>query len=166
MTPSNEAKQEAVLVRAAEAEVLDGDPGGAITLLADSDTTGGALNSHRSTFRAGAGGAPPHFHTRSSELFFVVSGSLEVLLGERLVTLHEGDFLVAPPGVVHAFAATADSDADVLFVFAPGVERFEYYRLLDRLHRGQADAQELLETQERFDNHYVESAVWAAARAT
>jgi quercetin dioxygenase-like cupin family protein len=165
MTPSNETNLDALLVRAGDAEVLDSDPGGTITLLADSRMTGGALNTHRSTFRRGADGAPPHYHSRSAELFFVVSGSLQVLLGERVVVLDEGDLLVVPQGVVHAFAATADSDADVLFVFTPGVERFEYYRLLDRLHRGEASAQELLDTQDRFDNHYVESPAWSAARA-
>jgi mannose-6-phosphate isomerase-like protein (cupin superfamily) len=151
-----------VLVRAADAEVLSGDPGGLITLLAESSATGGALNSHRSTFRDGYDGAPPHYHERSAELFFVIGGSLQVLLDEQVTILREGDFLVVPPGVPHAFAAAPGSDADVLFVFAPGVERFEYYRLLDRIHRGEGSWQEIHDTQERFDNHYVDSAAWKA----
>lgn len=152
------------LVRAAEAETLTGDPGGVITLLADASATGGVLNSHRSTFRDGYDGAPPHYHERSAELFFVLAGALEVLLGEEIVVLGEGDFLVVPPGVPHAFAAAHGSDADVLFVFSPGVERFEYYRLLDRVHRGDGSWQEISETQDEFDNHYVQSAVWQQAR--
>jgi mannose-6-phosphate isomerase-like protein (cupin superfamily) len=149
-----------VLLRAADAEVLDGDPGGVITLLAESGATGGALNSHRSTFRDGFDGAPPHFHERSAELFFVIGGALQVLLDEEITTLTEGDLLVVPPGVPHAFAAAPGSDADVLFVFAPGVERFAYYRLLDRIHRGEGSWQEIHDTQERFDNHYVERPAW------
>lgn len=165
MKLTNEDDQGAVLVRAAEAETLDSDPGGVIRLLADSSATGGALNSHRSLFRDGFDGAPPHYHTRSAELFFVLGGSLQVLLGEELVTLREGDFLVVPAGMPHAFAAAPGADADVLFVFSPGVERFEYYRLLDRVHRGEGTWQEVADTQDRFDNHYVEGATWTQARS-
>jgi mannose-6-phosphate isomerase-like protein (cupin superfamily) len=159
------SRDDAVLVRSAEAETLTSDPGGVITLLADASATGGALNSHRSTFRDGYDGAPPHYHERSAELFFVIGGSLQVLLGDRVVVLEAGDFLVVPPRLPHAFAAAPGSDADVLFVFAPGVERFEYYRLLDRVHRGEGSWQEVSDTQDRFDNHYVDSPSWTAARS-
>ena len=160
----------AVLTRAAHAEVLDGDPGGTITLLADAGATGGALSCHRSTFGAGSDGAPPHLHTRSHELLHVLAGTLQVLVGEEVTTLHAGDVLVVPPLTAHAFAAApgagadADTDADVLFVFTPAVPRADYYRLLDRLHRGDARPRELLDSQERFDNVYVESDAWRRAR--
>ena len=86
--------------------------------------------------RAGSAGAPPHRHQRSAELFFVLDGALDVLLEDRIVTLEQGDLLVVPPGVTHAFAPPADRDADVLFVFTPGTARADYYRLLDaRLSR-------------------------------
>lgn len=149
------------LLRAAGAESLDGDPGSVITLLADADTTAGLLTSNRSLMRAGSEGAPPHFHRRAAELFFMLDGRLEVLLDNLIEVLEAGDLLVVPPGMAHAFAPTSDSDADVLFVFTPGTERFDYYRLLDKAHRGEADWSLVTETQDRFDNHYVESAIWA-----
>jgi mannose-6-phosphate isomerase-like protein (cupin superfamily) len=154
-----------LLVRASEAETLTGDPGGTIALLADSATTGGAITCNRSTFRAGADGAPPHFHTRASELFVVLSGSLQVLVGDRVDVLGQGDALLVPPRVPHAFGAVAGADADVLFVFTPGMDRFDYYRLLDRVHRGEADPREIGESQERFDNHYVDSPLWRETRS-
>jgi quercetin dioxygenase-like cupin family protein len=165
MPTTTHSKPEAVLVKEAQAETLVRDPGCLLRLLADADQTGGALTANRSTFGAGADGAPPHFHTYASELFFVLSGKLQVLLDDRVTILTAGDTLVVPPYVPHAFAAAPGHEADVLFVFAPGRERFEYYRLLDRLHGGEATLQEILDTQERFDNHYVESPVWREARA-
>jgi quercetin dioxygenase-like cupin family protein len=150
----------ALLVRAADAEVLDGDPGGTITLLADADDTGGVLTAHRSGFRAGAVGAPPHTHTRASELFLVLDGALRVLVGQDIRVLRAGDLLVVPPHVPHAFEAAPGHDAEVLFVLAPARERFAYYRLLDRVHRGLADPAEIGASQDRFDNHYVDSPVW------
>jgi quercetin dioxygenase-like cupin family protein len=150
-----------LLIRSADAEVLDGDPGGTITLLADAADTGGALSVHRSTFRTGAAGAPPHTHTRASELFLVLDGVLRVLVEDEVQLLRAGDLLVVPPGVAHAFEAAPGCSAEVLFVLAPARERFEYYRLLDRVHRGLAEPAAIGASQERFDNHYVDSPAWA-----
>jgi quercetin dioxygenase-like cupin family protein len=150
--------------RHSDVEVLTGDPAGTIALIADSDTTGGALTVNRSTFRTGADGAPPHFHTRASELFVVLGGRLQVLLGEEVLVLETGDTLLVPPRTPHAFGAAPGAEADVLFVFTPGMDRFDYYRLLDRVHRGEADPAEIGASGERFDNHYVESPVWSATR--
>jgi mannose-6-phosphate isomerase-like protein (cupin superfamily) len=157
---TNETIPFAHLLRAADGEVLDGDPEASITLLADPESTAGLLTSNRSFMRAGSAGAPPHLHRRSAELFFVLDGRLLVLLSDRVVTLEQGDLLVVPPGCTHAFAPPADSDADVLFVFTPGTARFDYYRLLDQAHRGEAEWSEITETQERYDNHYADSPLW------
>jgi hypothetical protein len=46
----------------------------------------------------------------------------------------------------------------------PGVERFEYFRLLGRLQQGQASLEDLLAAQDRFDNHFLDSPEWRAAR--
>jgi mannose-6-phosphate isomerase-like protein (cupin superfamily) len=151
----------ALLVRGGDAEVLDGDPTSVLTLIADSDTTGGALTTNRSLLRRGSFGAPPHVHTRCTEMFVVLDGVLQVLTGDEIVDLHAGDTLVVPPGLPHAFAPAPGHDADILVVFTPGMDRFDYYRLLDRVARGQADPAEIAASQDRFDNHYVDSARWA-----
>lgn len=164
MPSNNIDDQGAVLVRAPAAEVLADGPASSIILLADSGATGGALTSNRATLRQGSDGAPAHYHTRASELFFVLGGSLQVLVGEEVLVLEEGDFLVVPPGVPHAFAPAPKADADVLIVFSPGMDRFDYYRLLDRVHKGEASAEEIPASQERFDNHYVDSPAWRRAR--
>ncbi|MER6998413.1 cupin domain-containing protein [Streptomyces sp. NPDC000410] len=151
-----------VLTRAAEAETT-ADPSSVMTLLADSDTTGGSLTSYRSTFAKGAVGAPAHFHTRASEMFYVIGGALEVLVGEELTVLEAGDFLLVPPNTAHAFAAAPGAEADVLFVFTPGMARFDYLRLLGRVMRGEASPQEIKDSSELYDNHYVDSPVWREA---
>ncbi|MEV7551119.1 cupin domain-containing protein [Amycolatopsis sp. NPDC089917] len=158
MTQSIETR-EPVLVRAAEAETVGAAPT-LVTLLADVSTTGGVMSSARTRLGVGADGATPHYHTGSSEMFFMLGGKLEVLVGEEIVTVSEGDMLVVPPLMTHAFRATMDSAADVLIVFIPGVERFDYFRLLEKVGHGKATVQDLLDSQEKFDNHFVESPVW------
>ena len=73
----------------------------------------------------------------------VISGSLQVLVGEELTVLEAGDFVAVPPHTPHAFAAAPGCEADVLFVFTPGMGRFDYLRLLGRVMRGEADAKEI-----------------------
>ncbi|MFC7486167.1 cupin domain-containing protein [Knoellia sp. CPCC 206453] len=146
-----------ILVRAAEAEVL---PASGVTLFADTPATDGHLTSHRSVFRPGKEGAPPHLHHEASELFYVIAGSLRVLTGETLTTLNVGDFLVVPPNTPHAFEAAGTTDAQVLFVLTNAKPRFDYYRLLERVYRGEADPKELGTTSTLYDNHYVDSPTW------
>ncbi|WP_171166544.1 cupin domain-containing protein [Streptomyces sp. I05A-00742] len=153
-----------LLTRAAEAETAS-DPSSVMPLLADSDTTGGLLTSYRSTFAKGAVGAPAHFHTRAAEMFYVIDGSLRVLVNEDITVLNAGDFLLVPPNTPHAFAAAPGHEADVLFAFTPGMARFDYLRLLGRVMRGEASPQEIKDSSERFDNHYVDSPVWREALA-
>ena len=148
-----------VVVREADAELLGGGPV-AGRLYADSSATGGALSSQRITLLGGAPGATPHHHTGSSELFYVVSGAAEMLAGEQVLTANAGDLVVVPAGTVHAFAAAAGRDADLLIVITPGVERFEYFRQLQRIATGEAPLESILEVQDRYDNHFDDSLIW------
>jgi mannose-6-phosphate isomerase-like protein (cupin superfamily) len=153
----------AVLVRAAEAETV-GAPPTMVRLLVDAHAADGALSTQRVTLGPGADGATPHHHRGSAELFYVLSGSAQLLAGDHVLTAGEGDVVVVPAGQVHAFAAAPDEPADLLIVIAPGVERFEYFRLLARVATGQSDRAELVAAQERFDNWFDDSPAWRAAR--
>lgn len=154
-----------VLVRAAEAETLQDGPTSLITLLADSDTTGDAMTVNRATLEAGSPGAPPHFHTRAAEAFFIIDGAMRMLLGDTITTLHKGDFLVVPPKLPHAFAPAPGETADALVVFSPGMAGFDYYRLLERVFRGMSDVSEIAAGSGRYDNHYLDSPLWREALA-
>lgn len=146
-----------VIVRARDAEHL---PEIGHHLLADASASDGALSAHRIRLARGAAGAVPHRHDHSSELFFVVDGALELLVGSELITAGSGDLLVVPPACDHAFRATPDSAADALIVITPGVERFDYLRQVARIRRGEADRDSLLAEQARYDTHFVTSPIW------
>ncbi|MFB6721678.1 cupin domain-containing protein [Kribbella sp. NPDC056345] len=146
-----------VLVRATDGEVLSAS---GVTLLADVPQTGGQLTSHRSTFRPGKEGAPPHQHHEASELFFVLTGRLRVLLDDELILLDQGDFLVVPPSTTHAFEAAGTEPAEVLFVLTHAKPRFGYYRLLEGAYQGTTDWSEVAATSDLYDNHYADSPTW------
>ncbi|PWU43774.1 cupin [Micromonospora globispora] len=152
-----------VIVRAADAEVVGRAPT-TIRLLADSSATGGALSTQRVTLTDGADGARPHHHANSAELFYLLDGTAQLLSGEQVVTAERGDLVIVPPGVAHAFAAAPGENADILIVITPGVERFEYFRHLERIAYGKVPPESLLEVQELYDTYFRGSPAWDAAR--
>ena len=163
MSHVNPTKRDAVVVRSADAERV-GYPPQMVRLLADSSATGGLLSAQRVTLADGADGASPHHHSGSAELFYVISGSAQLLAGKRVVVAGEGDVAVVPSGLIHAFAAADGSDADLLIVITPGVERFEYFRHLARIATGQQPPESLLEVQDRYDTYFDDSPAWRQAR--
>jgi mannose-6-phosphate isomerase-like protein (cupin superfamily) len=42
-----------------------------------------------------------HHHETEDELFYVVKGSFEMHLRDKIITLNEGEFLIVPRGVEH-----------------------------------------------------------------
>lgn len=149
-----------LVVRSGKAETLQDGARSLITLLADADATGDALTANKATFAEGSPGAPAHFHTRATEVFYVLDGRMRFLVGDEVRTLERGDFLTVPPHVPHAFAPAPGSTAELLVLFTPGLHRFDYYRLLERVHHGEAGVEEIRASSERYDNHYVDSVLW------
>ncbi|MER6459033.1 cupin domain-containing protein [Streptomyces sp. NPDC001228] len=154
---------ETVIVREADAELIGQDPT-RVRLLADSGATGGALSTVRVTLGEGADGAVPHVHRNSAEMFYLLDGAAEVLSGDDVVTAERGDLVVVPAGRPHAFAAAPGATADILIVITPGVERFEYFRHLQRIRLGEATVESILDVQERYDNHFLRSTAWDKRR--
>jgi quercetin dioxygenase-like cupin family protein len=154
----------AVVVKDTDAEVLKVGTT-TIKLIADSDATDDLVSANRSILEPGASGPPPHYHSGSAEVFFVLGGTLQALAGDRVHTLEKGDFLLVPQNMPHAFAPPPGLEADVLILFAPAMmKRFDYFRLGEQIVKGQASPEEIFKTQDRFDNHFVDSPVWQEAR--
>ncbi len=65
----------------------------------------------------------------------------------------------------HAFAAAPGEDVDILIVITPGVERFEYFRHLERIAYGKVPPESLLDVQELYDTYFLQSDTWTATRA-
>ncbi|GHB79457.1 cupin [Streptomyces xanthochromogenes] len=154
---------ESVVVRGGEAEVIGQVPT-TIRLLADSSSTGGALSIQRVTLTDGADGAKPHHHANAAEMFYILDGTAQLLSGDQIVTAQTGDLVVVPPGTAHAFAAAPGLNADILIVITPGVERFEYFRHLQRIANGEVPPESLLEVQELYDTYFRNSAAWNTLR--
>ncbi|MGW4850820.1 cupin domain-containing protein [Streptomyces sp. NPDC004288] len=147
--------QQALIVRAEEAERIDLPHGGGFHLLADARHTGGALGANRLSLGEGAEGARPHFHARSTELFYVLEGALRFTLDGGTTTVAAGGLVSVPPGTPHSFGAAPGSAAELLVVLTPGVDRFGYFRSLGRVQHGLETFDGILAAQDRYDVHFL-----------
>jgi mannose-6-phosphate isomerase-like protein (cupin superfamily) len=155
--------EHSVISRGASAE-LAGNSQAKVRLLVDSSATGGALSTVRVSLEKGADGARPHRHDRSAEMFYVLDGAVQVLSGAEIVKAEQGDVIVVPPRMPHAFSTQRGTSAELLIVITPGVERFEYFRKLTRIARGEEQPESLRDVQELYDTYFLNSPEWDAAR--
>lgn len=142
----------AAVLRAADAVALT-SKSHTLQLLLDSSDTGGAVSTHRVLLREGAEGAAPHRHFTTTELFYVLGGAVDLLAGDEVLHTTEGDLVVVPPGVDHAFGATAGGDGELLVMVTPGIDRFGFFHAVHEVITGKADRSILVGSDERYDNH-------------
>ena len=90
----------------------------------------------------------------------MLDGMLDVLAGSEILAASPGDLLVVPAQCDHAFRAHPGHSADALIIITPGVERFDYFRHVARIRRGEASRESLLAEQDRYDTHFVTSPIW------
>ena len=70
-------------------------------------------------------GVPRHTHTREDETYYVISGELEVIVGEEVFVLKAGDTLMAPRDIPHELRNSGSTTNHYLLVFSPsGFEEF------------------------------------------
>lgn len=86
---------------------------------ATGEDTGGSLFLSETTIAPGYPGPPPHWHERLHDMFYVLEGTLTVLLGEETRELGPGSFVCVPPGAVHTFSNPGDAPVRFLNLSTP-----------------------------------------------
>ena len=68
---------------------------------------------------------PRHTHTREDEAYYVLSGELEVIVGDEVFILSVGDTLIAPRNIPHRLRNSGNAENHYLIMFSPsGFEGF------------------------------------------
>jgi mannose-6-phosphate isomerase-like protein (cupin superfamily) len=57
-----------------------------------------------------------HHHDNEDELFYVVKGSFDMHMRDKIITVHAGEFLIMPRGVEHKPVATEEVE---ILLFEP-----------------------------------------------
>jgi mannose-6-phosphate isomerase-like protein (cupin superfamily) len=65
-------------------------------------------------------GPGAHSHAANDEIFYVVEGTVSLLVGDSWVDAPRGSFFFIPAGTTHNFANRTDEPAGLFNVFVPG----------------------------------------------
>ncbi len=75
-----------------------------VTIKATGDDTSGSFYLGEAVIQAGFPGPPPHVHERLHDMFYVLEGTLTMMLGDDTREFGPGSFVCVPPGAVHTFS--------------------------------------------------------------
>ena len=110
---------DAVVILPGEGERIEAGPTTAV-MKATAETTGGAFSISEATFPPGMDGPPPHAHRHTTDTFYVLEGSLHLIVGDQVIDAAPGSYILVPPGIVHTFANRSDKPVRFLNINAPG----------------------------------------------
>lgn len=68
-----------------------------------------------------------HYHQQTEEIYFILSGSGMMTIGEQTQRVSSGDAIAIPPGAVHYIYNDGDQDVRLLCCCAPGYEHADTY---------------------------------------
>jgi mannose-6-phosphate isomerase-like protein (cupin superfamily) len=129
-----------------------------ILVKADETETREAYRLMESTVPARGSGAPPHYHGRAEEGFYVLEGSLSIRLEKREIDATAGTFVLVPRGLVHSFDNPADVPARYLVIWSPP-EAGRYFEEMFELEResvGSPDQKAIDALRKKYDFVYLE----------
>ena len=70
-------------------------------------------------------GPPPHVHKVTTEIFYVLEGTLTMQVNGQTIHLGAGGMAYVPPGTVHTFANQTDAPTKFLGIASPsGLENY------------------------------------------
>lgn len=114
----------AIILQAQEGQTLGG-LGVTITYKATGTDTNGQWLVLEYTAPPHFSGPAPHWHKVTTEMFYVLEGTLTFGVAEQTFTVGPGGFAFVLPGVVHSFSNQTDTPAKYLLVTSPaGLEKY------------------------------------------
>ena len=145
-----------VVHQAGEGERHPLGPGSSTTLKATADATAGRFFLSENDVAPGFPGPPPHVHDELVDSFYVLEGTLTVIVGHEEFELGPGGFACAQPGTRHTFANRSESRVRFLNINAPG--GFEHYmrELAAAASVGALTSERLGEIASRYDVRVVD----------
>ncbi len=69
----------------------------------------------------------PHHHAVTEEIYYILSGSAEMTLGEETRGVGPGDAIAIPPGLRHTIRNTGGEELVFLCTCAPGYEHADTF---------------------------------------
>ena len=124
----------------------------------------GRVGIFEQSMQPGDPGPVPHFHKKTTEMFFILEGALRFDLGGETQVVEEGGFVRVPPATVHQFSQHGDSVARFLIMFSPGGEREKYFEGLAAIaaEPGKPDRSRLVALMHEYDQFLEDETAYLA----
>ena len=107
----------------------------------------------------------PHIHRVHQELFYVLEGTFDFLVGDETMRLGPGSFVAVPPGIVHDFCNVGPGIARLLGIATPGgLDRY-FEEVQTQIEQGTFSADSLAELRRKYDTDEV-NLVWRSPTDT
>ena len=87
---------------------------------ADEAETGATYSISEWFLEPHSSGPGPHSHADHDDIFYVIEGTMSLLVGDEWIDAGVGSFVRAAAGVTHDFANRTDKRAGVLNIYVPG----------------------------------------------
>jgi quercetin dioxygenase-like cupin family protein len=78
------------------------------------------------------GGPPRHLHLYQDEWFYVLEGNFIAEIGDKRLTLHPGDSVLAPRNIPHAWAYVGEGTGKLLISFTPAGKIEAFFNLVTK----------------------------------
>ena len=99
-------------------------------------------------------GIPPHVHEDEDEVFQVLSGEVEMIIGDKTTTLLAGDLIFCPRGIPHSWRVVGEVKARaMLSIFPAGLEAM--FEELAQLPPGPPDLEKVGEICGKYNLRFV-----------
>ena len=148
---------EAWILGQGEGKRFAGSTGATFILKAGAGETVSGYSLIEAIVPAGLPSPAAHVHNQHEEGFYVLSGEMTVLLGERAVRAVAGSFVLVPRGTRHSYGNSGASEARCLVIGSPGgIEGlFEAFaKLAEASGDSRLDPKAVSELGLRFDTEY------------
>ncbi len=99
-------------------------------------------------------GIPMHTHTKEDEIFRVLEGTVEFIIGDSTSILKKGDMAVAPKNIPHAWKVHGNQDAQMLVSVYPAGMEFMFEKL-DELPKGKPDFSKIASISAEFGIQFI-----------
>ena len=154
--------ESAILPERGEGRYVSIGAGTRCTFKVTGENTDGHFGLFEYTMEPNTAGPGCHIHRETAEIFYVVEGEVELVVGDETLTAQAGTTALVPTEVVHAFSNTSSRQLVLLIMFCPADSREKYFEGLAELTAGgqRPDPDALLELMRMHDTEPVAGLIY------
>ena len=124
-----------------------------VKVLLSTEATGGAISVLMGYIKPGEGPGD-HVHFNKEEIFFIIEGTYELIVGDQTTTAGPGTIVFIPRNVVHRFKNIGNTTGCMLDLSLPGGQDHYFKAISELAADGGFTVQRVMEINKKFDTKF------------